>query len=658
MNKLILLPKLAFVGIKKNGITYFPYLLAGMFSVFIFFVFSSIAQNDMISNMPRSAYLFVLMSISMFLLGLILIPFLLYTNSFLIKRRKMELGLYSILGLEKKHIAIMMFYETLYTFLIMFVGGIILGVVFSKLLFLILLNLARLPLNMEFTFSLTALKITFWYFVGANLLNLVVNLVQVYKSNPNDLMKGAKAGEKSPKRLWIPAVMGLALLAGGYYIAAGSKLDSGIFLDFFLAVALVSLGTHYFFKAGIIALLRLLKGNKKFYYNKINFTTVSGMLYRMKKSASSLANICIFSTMTIITLLCTAALWFGTSGLLDFQYPFDVKIDYKAGSDLNPKAFNQAFSELSKKYDVKVTDKLEYSYLISNVIKDGSSFLKLKGNDPRFKIETIKLITLSDFNKMENRSEILQNNEVMVYSTGMNVDADSIVLGKTRYTVKKEINEAVLEPKASVNRFGQNIYFIVKDDKAAKAIIDEINPGKSYLNSVCFQLEGSDTDKKEFTGQIGKLVEGKKELISYKNGVEGREDTVSINGGLLFMGIFFGIIFAMCLLLIMYYKQITEGYDDRSNFSIMQKVGMSDSEVKGTIKRQILLVFLLPILFAVLHTVAGFGMISELLGVLFLYDKTLISIVGVGVSLIFAVIYCLSYVFTSKVYYKIVKQMN
>jgi len=656
MNKLILLPKLALVGIKKNRTTYFPYILAGMFSVFTFFVFSSIFYNDLMKKLPHSTYLLVMMGIGMFLLGLILIPFLLYVNSFLIKRRKLELGLYSILGLGKKHMAIMMLFETIFIFIIILAGGIIFGVVFSKLLFLLLLNLTKLPVDTEFTFSINAFKITFYYFLGVFSLNLIINLVQVFKSNPNDLMKGSKSGEKKPKRLWISAVLGVIFLGVGYYIAITSEISSEIFTDFLLAVALVVLGTHYFFKAGILALLRLLKSNKKFYYNKVNYTIISGMLYRMKKSAASLANICIFSTMTIITLLCTASLWFGTPGILDFQYPFDLELYYNATLDNSTVAAK--LEELADRNNVSMKDKIEYSYVAAIVLKDENNFIKSSQSDPYYKTESIRLITLKEYNEIEKKSEELSDNEVIVYCTGADLDAERIILGSKEYSVKKELGEAAFDRKAYNNRFGTIYYFIVNDENTVKSILDDLAPGKSTTYSVCFNLEGEEDDRKEFANSLSGWVNEQKGIIKFENGIYNREDTVSMNGGLLFIGIFFGIIFAMCLLLIMYYKQITEGYDDRDNFNIMQKVGMSDIEVKGTIKRQILMVFLIPLVFAVFHTMAGFGMITELLGTLYLFNRTLIITVGIAVTIVFAIIYGFSYVLTSKVYYNIVKQMS
>ncbi len=659
MNKLKLLPRLALNGIRKNGSTYFPYMLSSIFSVFIFFVFSSIVFNDLMKSLPHQAYLSVLMGIGLFLLGVILIPFMLYTNSFLIKRRKMELGLYSILGLEKKHIGVMMVFETVFIFAIVLTGGIILGVVFSKLMFLVLMNLSGLPVTTEFSFSFNAFKLTGFFFLGVNILNLVVNLIQVFKSNPNDLMKGSKSGEKEPKRLWITAVLGVVLLGIGYSIAINSEIGSEIFVDFLLAVLLVVLGTHLFFTAGVIAVLRILKKKKSFYYSKLNFTTISGMLYRMKKSAASLANICIFSTMTIITLLCTVSLWLGTGDILDFQYPFDFEINYKATHSKKIEELDAKISELSQQEQVGVTDKINLRYVKTSVIKESDKFKKPTGKENIYELNSLKLITLNVFNELEKGNTTLEKDEILVYSTGRDMGYSRVTIGDTEYKVKNELQQTVFEPKSGVDSFGAEDFIIVKDEAVRDKILTETgNEGKAGVYSVRFNIAGQEDNINSFAKLMSNWLSHQNDVEGSRNGITGRAETASMNGGLLFLGIFFGIVFSMCLLLIMYYKQITEGYDDRDKFSIMQKVGMSDREVRGTIKRQILLVFFLPLVFAILHTLAGFGMVTQLLSTLNLFSKNLMINVTIIVSLGFMLLYAISYVITSKTYYKLVKQMN
>lgn len=660
MKKIILLPKLAFVGIRKNSATYVPYIIAGMFSVFLFFAFSSIIHNELMTTLPHSSYLVILMSIGLTLLGLILIPFLLYTNSFLIKRRKMELGLYNILGLGKKHIAVMMLFETLMIFVMVFAGGIVLGTVFSKLLFLILLNLAGMSVNTDFAFSLIAIKQTFFYFSGAYLLNLCVNLYQVYKSSPNDLLKGSKKGEREPRRSWLTALMGVVFIGLGYYIAINTKVDTYIFSNFFFAVALVCFGTHFFFKAGVFVLLKILKGNKKFYYHKNNYATVSGMLYRMKKSASSLANICIFSTMIIITLLCTFSLWKGTEGILSYQYPFDVVLEYNSAEIEGREVLDNKLQELSTRTNTTAEKKIEFTCYRLPASKTAEGFRKRLETDlPRDRV-IINLIELKDYNKIEHENEKLEENEVLIFTTGSDLGFEYALFENNKYFVKRKPDSAVFDIKVTEQHFfGDRYYVVVKDMGAVKKISAQVgNADLEGVYSVRLGLKGEDRGKKEFSDQIIKWCLNQKGFKFYENGITGKEETVSMNGGLLFLGIFFGIAFSICLIIIMYYKQITEGFDDRENFSIMQKVGMSDMEVRGTIRKQILLVFFLPFMFAILHTLAGFSMISQLLAILFLFDKTLLLVVAIAVAGIFVILYFLSYILTSKAYYRIVRQMS
>lgn len=660
MNKRVFFPRLSAIGIRKNSVTYFPYIIAGILSVFVFFVFSSIIHNDIMKTLPHSAYITVLMGIGLVLLGIILVPFHVYINSFLIRRRKKELGLYSILGLEKKHIAVMMVWETLIIFSIVFTGGILFGVVFSKLSFLVLLNLTGIPVSASFSFSFNAVLLSFVYFTAVYGLNLGLNLFQVYRSNPGDLMKGAREGEKEPRHLWTTALLGVTLLAAGYYIAIITKVNSMIFTNFFLAVALVIAGTHNFFKAGVIALLRFIKSNKKLYYRKSNYVTISGMLYRMKKSASSLANICIFSTMTIITLLCTLSLWSGINSITEHMHPYDVILNFKADSFVGYDALNEKLLEISEDTEVSIEDRIAFTYQKLHVSKSGKSFVKQSDSAESEDNYAIKLISLSDYNIMEGKSEKLEDNEMLIFAAGSNFGYDSVVLNNDEYKIKKELEQIVFERKEVKDTFGQDYYLIVKDD----ALIDRMrteygsDAESDRIYTMRFQINGTEGKETEFTSKLGIWCQAQKGFNGMYNGISRRQDTVSINGGLLFLGIFFGIIFSMCLILIMYYKQVTEGFDDRDNFSIMQKVGMSDKEVRGTIKRQILIVFFLPLYIAVFHTMAAFGMITRLLGTLNLFDIKLIIICGVAVLGFFELLYGLSYLITSRVYYRIVRQMN
>ncbi len=321
-----ILPHLAVKGMMNNGAAYYPYLAVGIFSVFTFFVFSSILHNDIISTLPKSVYAWMFLSMGRVLLGIILLPFLFYTNSFLMKRRKKEVGLYNILGLEKKHIGTMLFAESFLTYLVAVGMGIISGVVLTKLLFLLLLRMTGLPVDAKFTFSLSAFGETAIFFFWVYAINFISNLIQVGIARPADLLSGSKKGEKEPKLLWVWAALGAMALGFGYKLAIYSEADSMIFNNFFFAIFWVVGGTYLLFTSGSVAFLKLLKKKKKFYYKPSNFITVSGMLYRMKKNAASLVNICIFSTMVMITLVCTLSLYLGLEDMMDFSFPFDFNV--------------------------------------------------------------------------------------------------------------------------------------------------------------------------------------------------------------------------------------------------------------------------------------------------------------------------------------------
>ncbi len=660
MNKFALLPKLSIMGIRKNGNAYFPYILAGAFSVFVFFVFTSIVNNDIVKTLPHSAYAWGLLEVGQVLLGLILLPFILYTNSFLIKRRKKELGLYSVLGLDKRHIAVMMFWETLVIFGVVMVGGVLFGLVFSKLIFLILLNMSGLPVNAAFTFSLKALDQTLIYFLAAYAINLVINVIHVFRTNPNELIREPKKGDKEPKHLWFTALLGIVLIGAGYAIAIPAKVDSNIFVNFLFAVSLVVFGTHNFFKAGLLAFLKLLKMNSGFYYRKSNYVTVSGMLHRLKKSASSLSNICIFSTMTIITLMCTLSVWLGNAGILKQQYPYDVILNFNTDKFQAAGQLDKKLLELAEATQTAINGKVAFTYQKLHVGKDGNTFAMQSPSNPLAKRYSIKLITLGDYNRMENKHETLADKEVLIFATGVDFGYDQVVLGKDTYKVKKELGSIVFYNKAVNNTFGQDYYLIVKDSSVMDRLRADFKSvaENDRILSVRFNLAGAEKDREAFISRIIVWSDSQPGHSSVVDGVAGRLNTSSMNGGLLFIGIFFSLIFTMCLILIMYYKQITEGYDDRDNFDIMQKVGMSDTEVRGTIKKQILMVFFAPLLIAILHTAAGFMMMSGLLGTLYLFDTRLIITCGLTVAVFFAILYGLSYNVTSRTYYNIVKKMN
>jgi putative ABC transport system permease protein len=520
--------------------------------------------------------------------------------------------------------------------------------------------MSGLPVTASFTFSLSAFSQTFFYFLAVYAVILAMNVVHVFRTNPNDLLKGAKKGDKEPKRLWLSGLLGAVILGAGYAIAIPTKVDSNLFLNFLLAVSLVCIGTHQFFKAGLLALLKLLKRNSRIYYRKSNYVTISGMLHRMKKSASSLSNICIFSTMTIITLLCTLSVWLGSDSMLDYRYPYDLTLNFNRGTFRGDDELNDKLQEFAEKNKVSIADNVRFTYQKLSADNSEDTFPIQDPSSPFAYHFTLKLISLDDYNVFENRDVTLDEDEVLMYSTGPDFGYDHVILENETYRIKEELSSMVFGRKSVKNTFGKEFFLIVRDTAVMDKLRDTFSNNAEYdrIFTVRLNIEGPDENREEFIRNVIDWSSKQPGYNSNINGITARRETISMNGGLLFIGIFFSIIFTMCLILIMYYKQITEGYDDRESFDIMQKVGMSDAEVRNTIRKQILLVFFSPLVMALLHTMAGFNMTAGMLSTLSLFDTGLIVKCGLIVSGFFAILYGLSYSFTSRTYYKIVKQMN
>lgn len=667
MKKGKILPVMAWKGILRNGNVYFPYLIAGIFSVFTYFVFTSILHNDIIKVLPRSGYAWMMLYMGKGILSLILILFLVYANSFLVKRRQKEFGLYHILGLEKKHIGIMLFFETFLLYAGAVAGGVLFGMVLSKLLFLMLLRMCNLSVDVRFVFYPAAFRETIVYFLWVFGVNFAVGLLQVGKARPIELMSGSKKGEKEPRFLPVYALAGMAALVFGYYCSVTSKLDSMIFLNFVLAVSLVIVGTYLLFASGSIAFLKWMKGRKKFYYKPGNFVTISGMLYRMKKNAAGLSNICIFSTMVIITLICTVSLHLGMDSLVHFVHPYDMTVLYgeeKAAEE----EVAQEIAALEEKYGLAAKRVDIYDRMRLAVRKEGDRFVMRQDNggfSDRAEDYKLEIITTPEYERIENRPADLQDNEVLLHCSGRDYGYDSVDFMGVKLQVKEELTSFFPYPKAADNAFGACYVMVVKDRQVQEQCVrawaeaNGVTDMEAFLESdyrfIGIVLAGEDAQKNAFLGEFAQWCQSRPGFFDLTDNVEGRRDLRTMYGALLFLGILFGLIFFMCLILIMYYKQITEGYEDRNSFDIMQKVGMSDPEIRGTVRRQILMVFGLPLAGAVMHTAAGMVMVKGLMGAVSFFRVDLLFWCTVGVIVIFMAVYGISYMMTAKTYYRIVR---
>lgn len=668
MNKMKLLPVMAFRGVRQNKLVYRPYLMACFFSVFSYYLFSSLLHNDLMERLPKAAYAWLMLNLGKGLLSIILLLFLIYAGSFLQKRRRRELGLYSLLGLERKHIGIMLFWENLGLYLVSVWAGIILGFVLNKLMFLLLLRMSRLPVDVAFRFSMDAVIETLRYFAAVFLCVYVKSLWNFYRMKPTELLSESRKGEKELKRIGLWTAAGVILLMCGYYISVTSKLDSMIFTDFFLAVFLVVLGTYFLFTSGSVAFLRFLKKRKNIYYRPSNQVTISGMLYRMKKNAAGLSNICIFSTMLLITLTCTVTLWTGMDQIAYYDYPYDMEASYSESSDVMEKAREKA-AELSEKHGQGVGRLDDYYVMVLNCGKSEGSNAFVSAAGMEFADQfAVTLLLLDDYNRLEGQSKSLEEDEVLLYSTGSAFGYDSVNFMGVEASVREEPERIYPFPQAKNRMFNFTAQYVivVKDRQvfdrfvSAWAVTNGVTDLEGFLHSgerrLGILLDGKETERDAFIEEWSVWCQGQQDFLRIDNGLDGRDEDRSMNGGLLFIGMVFGLLFFMCLLLIMYFKQVSEGYEDQDSFGIMRKVGMSDAEIRGTIRRQILLVFFLPLAGALLHTAAGLVMVNELLAALRFFDTGLLIRCCVGVAAVVALIYGGSYVMTAGTYYRIVRK--
>ncbi|MCI9336638.1 MAG: ABC transporter permease [Lachnospiraceae bacterium] len=656
-----LLPKMAVSNIRKNTSTYLPYMGVSTFAMFTYFVFDLILKNDIMYTLPKGTYTLILVLIGFWLLGIIMVPFLYYNNSFLIKRRKKELGLYSMLGLEKKHIGIMMFWESLIIYFCVMAAAICLGLVFSRLIFLLLLNLARMQVDVQFSVSPAAVTDSLLFYAFVTALNLTVNLVQVGKANPVELMGDSRKGEKEPRHIFVWSILGACALGAGYSIALSSQLDVYVFTDFFLAVLLVILGTYFLFTSGSIAALRFLKRRKKFYYRADHFITVSGMLYRMKKSAASLSNICVFSTMVIITAVCTVVVYLDMDTIVKSGIRRTFEFICLGDAETNAAGLREEAGTLAKQNRVTLEEELLFGYVELRAVLDGDAFLPWdgSGNDVA-DLKYLMLMTAAEYEWMAGTSLPLAPEEAVVFSTGADFASDRILFPALEYQVKEELTECPIDKKASDNRFSNRYLAVLSDETQVEKVCAAFGIDRAGMHSCFygFELLGQDGDIDAFSLALGQRFSAVQGFLGYQDHRTHMADQKSMYGGLLFIGIFFGAIFLICLLIIMYYKQLTEGFEDQKNFEVMQQVGMSDSEIRHAIRTQISIVFGLPLLGAIVHTAVGMRMVYMLLGAIGFFELPLLVGCTAAGCLVFALIYGVSYKQTSMAYYKIVRHMN
>lgn len=646
--------RLALSNITKNKPVYFPFFLTNVLSVMVFFVMASIQNQSFISTLPGS-YIFVeFLKVGVVLTGLFAGVFLLYTNQLLIRQRKKELGLYNIFGLEKKHIARVLCYESLTLTVTSLMAGIILGLCLGKMFYLILLKLLHLDSGIAFNFSKLALIQTIVCFTVIGMIILVGNLFSVKKARPIELLYAANKGDTYQSFVALKSILGGLCLASAYALILTTPSPIDIIGRILPIAVLILVGTLLFFTTCSVVLLQALKRNDKYYYSPKNFISVSGLIYRLKQNARGLSNICILSTVVMIISTATLSLYVGQHEMIAFDFPMETKISVEATQD-EERHLPQFVHQIAHKYDVVIENETTYyDTRINGVYSDNTFSLYQAGVDSASDTCGIHLITLEDFNRIEGISEQLEANEMLVFSSSRDLDISEIRFKTLIYRVKTELEQLSFQSK-SVLSSETNYFFVCPTQEDIDSILAELSPTeKQCSKTYTMMLDVNGEQENSFIDALQNQIN-----VSYNNVKFENADLKSLSnnytyGGFLFIGMLLSMLFMIFLTLVVYYKQITEGYSDRYNFEVMQKVGLDRKEISAVVHKEVRIMFFLPLLVAVIHLSVSLYAIAMLLATLGLTNIGVMLISAGTISLLFVLIYIIMYFSTVKVYCKIV----
>lgn len=660
--------RLALNNIRKNKNTFFPFSLSCIAMIAMFYMLHSIQLQADDNLFFGARTMRTILGFGTIICGVFSLFVVFYTNSFLMKRRSKEFGLYSILGMEKKHISRVVFWEIAVVGAASIIIGLLSGMLFSKLMFMVLLKIMHLQTDFAFKISVESLLLTFVLFAVLFIFIMLANNIRIFRLKPIDLMSGSHAGEREPKAKWAMAVMGILCLGVGYYLAVTVKNPIQAMGTFFVAVLFVIEGTYLVFVSGSIALLKLLKGNKNYYYQKNHFITVSGMMYRMKQNAVGLSNICILSTAVLVVLSSTVSLYAGFDDIMRTRYPKDVMTTYLYEEEEDePGHYDYSVLEpvlraRGARYHVNLKGiEQYYCYSSSGIWESNVFWPDYEGSiSDVMEFVALEVMTVEDFNNRMGASYDVEKGKVLVYtSENVALSEETVKIAGREYPISGRVQE-VPEVSALDANFGQ-LWLIVPDINMLKEICRDINSVSedgSYTvitYNFNFDLEGKNENKKAFCTDLRNEIDetGIAHIATITDIYTTRPEYYGIYGSLFFIGIFLGALFLITTVLIIYYKQISEGYEDRERFNIMQKVGMGEKEVKSVIRSQVLLVFFLPILLAVVHVCFAFGIIKKLLIIMEFTNVPLFILCTIATVAVFVIVYGIVYSLTAKAYYRI-----
>lgn len=669
-------PKLAWGNIVRNRQFYVPYLLTLMGTAAAFYIIAALAGARDLPVMNRYIYLSMFMTFGLFVIAVFAVIFLGYTNSFLMKRRRKELGLYNVLGMGKRNIARMLGMETVYTALIGIGGGILAGLLLQKLVTLLLCRIMAFHgTGFSFYVSREGILATIALFTLILLGNLLVNLIRVGRQSPMELMRSASAGEREPKSNWPMAILGILALGGGYAIAVFTDNAGMAFALYFPAVILVIIGTYALFTAVSIVALKALRKNKRYYYQPRHFIGVSGMLYRMRRNAVGLANICILSTMVLVMVSGTLALYLNSQQTLEKQFPAELSVAVRYQADQTPAFDGDAFSArlLAELREKDCPAEILYSYRRFTLSMDEIPGGYFRRHEYQSQTKDINFLTAADAEAITGQQ--LTDFAPVTLRFPLTAAAEQGNGGADEYseiTVEAaKLTETVPAVGGAFVNINVPVWLAVKDDAALQAVWDtqaaaqRVRIPGSSPNAMVFQTfcrlntdpETQLTVERELDfGQGYSAAEvGSWERVNADSKESFTRDYYALNGGFFFLGLFLGFLFIMAAVLIIYYKQVSEGYEDRERYRIMRDVGLERKMVKESISSQILVVFFAPLLVAAIHVAFDFQLMLHLLTMFGLHEAGVTLLCTAGTFLAFAVIYGLVYLLTARTYYRIVQ---
>lgn len=680
MKKPLLYPKLAWQGIRKNAETYLPYLLMGILMVGVSYIMNYLTRPALMGALSMGGTTLMVLQMGKIVISVFSVIFLYYCNSFLIRRRMKEFGLYNILGMGKGNIARVMLWETLLTALLVFAGGLLLGLSLSRLVEMALINLLHadytVPMELFYPDGVTWVLLLFG---GIYVLILLANLLRMRLSNPVALLKSENTGEKPPKANWFFGLIGLLILLSAYYVAAVSQSPLEALIFFFIAVLMVIVATYLLLVSGSVTLCRMLRRNKRYYYQTRHFISVSAMAYRMKRNGAGMATICILCTMVLVILTSTVCLYGGTDSMVDAICPQDINLTI--GLEARDGEENWKRLDAMQQMALDVTEEMgltpenitsQRALVATGKVQNGDYSIITDADSLKANVLELTVYPLSVYEQATGETVTLADREMLYASFKTNETFSSMSFyGSAPYRMihaEKELPKRLLSADYR-SAWGCLVVF-TNDAEAFRseimALVGEKSGEAMMMDRLAlhFDLDSeADTDTQE---KLVKTLRSEAMKLTGKDfyGMSSlsvdtrslcRGDYLSLFGGLFFLGMVLGPLFSIAAVLIMYYKQICEGYEDAERFAVMRKVGLTDAEIRRSVNSQVLTVFFAPLLMAGLHMLFAMPMIRLILGAFGLHNDSLFYGIGIGCYVVFAVIYALMYLLTSRRYYRIVR---